>query len=272
MKKQLTILGVSAIIITGAAFTAYAQKKDKGNQKEQKHKEHPGRNGKGNGRQKNDVEFRGNSNKNHGKLKIKPGKPNKDEGFVNGSNGKGNKPFNKNANERWVEKSNGPRNNKHLRHVASFYSWNESNFKQRKNLRKQDKVTICHKFNGNNEPAVAIRVSRNALQAHLNHGDVLGGCPGIPNTNYSDVFLKRRINYYNTIEDSYEQVSYSQSILDYALARLTNSRQQLLVLQNNNMPIEDIRRKQATVYELEENVSLLETLLGVAAELVVNKL
>jgi hypothetical protein len=65
---------------------------------------------------------------------------------------------------------------------------------------------------------------------------------------------------------------YSRSILDYALERLAASRLQLTTLQNNNMPAADIQRKQATVVELEQNVSLLETLIGVTANIVANKL
>jgi hypothetical protein len=43
-------------------------------------------------------------------------------------------------------------------------------------------------------------------------------------------------------------------------------------MQNNNLPAAEIQKKQATVVELEQNVSLLESLIGVAANLVVNKL
>jgi hypothetical protein len=56
------------------------------------------------------------------------------------------------------------------------------------------------------------------------------------------------------------------------VARLTSSRQQLATMQRNNMPVADIERKQAKVVELEQNVSLLETLISAAANLVVNKL
>ncbi|MGI8600392.1 MAG: hypothetical protein ACR2KB_14155, partial [Chitinophagaceae bacterium] len=94
----------------------------------------------------------------------------------------------------------------------------------------------------------------------------------VNNSRYSDVFLRNRTDYYNTLQNHYEQVTYSQSILDYAIARLTNSRQQLVVMQNNNLPAAEIQKKQATVVELEENVTLLESLIGVAANLVVNKL
>jgi hypothetical protein len=106
----------------------------------------------------------------------------------------------------------------------------------------------------------------------MNHGDVMGDCPELNNSRYSNVFQRNRTDYYNTLQNHYEQVTYSQSILDYAMARLINSRQQLVVMQNNDLPAAEIQRKQAAVVELEQNVSLLESLIGVAANLVVNKL
>ena len=39
-----------------------------------------------------------------------------------------------------------------------------------------DKVTICHVPPGNPENAHTIRVSENAVQAHLDHGDTKGEC------------------------------------------------------------------------------------------------
>jgi hypothetical protein len=38
------------------------------------------------------------------------------------------------------------------------------------------KVTICHKTGSKKNPFVTIRVSRNALKAHLKHGDAMGTC------------------------------------------------------------------------------------------------
>jgi hypothetical protein len=38
------------------------------------------------------------------------------------------------------------------------------------------KVTICHKTGSKKKPFVTIRVSRNALKAHLKHGDAMGPC------------------------------------------------------------------------------------------------
>jgi hypothetical protein len=43
-------------------------------------------------------------------------------------------------------------------------------------------------------------------------------------------------------------------------------------MQNNNYPAADIQRREATVVDLEQNVSVLETVLGVAATLIANKL
>ena len=39
-----------------------------------------------------------------------------------------------------------------------------------------DKVTICHIPPGNPDNAHTIRVSENAVDAHLDHGDTLGEC------------------------------------------------------------------------------------------------
>ena len=57
---------------------------------------------------------------------------------------------------------------------------------------------------------------------------------------YSNNFMVRRTDYYNTVQDNYEQVTYSKSILDYALERLGTSRQQLALMKSNNMPLTDI--------------------------------
>jgi hypothetical protein len=40
------------------------------------------------------------------------------------------------------------------------------------------KVTICHRTGSQKNPFVTIRVSRNALPAHLRHGDTMGPCAG----------------------------------------------------------------------------------------------
>jgi hypothetical protein len=39
------------------------------------------------------------------------------------------------------------------------------------------KVTICHHTGSTKNPTVTITISRNALPAHLKHGDTVGPCP-----------------------------------------------------------------------------------------------
>jgi len=254
MKNKLKLFGFSVLLITAIVITAAGtqQQKEK-NQKEQK-QNNPGK------QDKKDKPAQAQKNNNKAQA---PGQQNKPDnpGKSNERNNQGNNAGNNNAN-----------NKKGNYVMTDGFRWDRETFKDREQYRKQDKVTICHKINNDAEPAVTIRVSNNALKAHMNHGDKMGDCPQVNNSRYSDVFLRNRTDYYNTLQNHYEQVTYSQSILDYALARLTNSRQQLVVMQNNNLPAAEIQKKQATVVELEQNVSLLESLIGVAANLVVNKL
>jgi hypothetical protein len=45
-----------------------------------------------------------------------------------------------------------------------------------------EKVTICHHTHSQKHPFVTITVSRNALPAHLRHGDTVGPCPPVAAT------------------------------------------------------------------------------------------
>lgn len=249
MKKQLNRLGFSLLILSAIAYTAFTpQEKEKSNQKKQEQN-------KGRKEEKN----------NQGKNDVKNNKGNNEARDNNSDN----------DNERDGKDNNGKNhdnkdNGNHDR--DNSYKWDRETFKERNKIRNKDKVTICHKFNRNNEQAVTISVSSNALKAHMNHGDVMGDCPAVTDNRNSDIFRRKRNDYYDNLQQGQEQVAYSQSILDYALSRLANSRSQLATYQNNNMPQADIERKQATVLELEQNVSLLETLIGTAVNVLVNKL
>ena len=268
MKKQITRLGFSVLMIAAFAFAATAQDEKNNDKKEHQQKQankkdKAAKAGKANpGKNDNNGQAAGQKNKQdkEGRNDVK-----ENQGKHDGNDGEGKDHANHNKGKH-EDLSLGKHD------MKDGYKWDRETFKDRKKYKNQEKVTICHKFNSDNEPAVTIKVSSHALKAHMNHGDIMGDCPAVTNSRFSDNFLRKRKDYYNNIQNSYEQVSYSKSILDYALARLTHSRQQLAVAQNNKMPVADIERKQATVAELEQNVSLLEALIGVAANLVANKL
>lgn len=238
---------------------------------------------KGKGHQKQEQKGKGNARNNgHGKSKAHPGQGHlKNENRGNGNDvvkenrGNGN---NRNKDDRSDDIADEKRNNAKdgvfnsaRKNKDGMYAWTPETFRNRNELRKSEKVTICHKFNSD-EPAVTISVSSNALKAHMNHGDAMGPCPEIDNTRYTDDYLKKRNDYYNLLQESNEEVTYSRSILDYALSRLASSRLQLADMQSRGVHVEEIQRKQLVVTELEQNVSVLEQLLGVATTLIVNRL
>ena len=272
MKKSITLAGFSVLFLAALLFTAATtqQGKEKNNngqsQKENKGKNdnQPGKAAKNDAVQKNQPGNQGKNDKNPGNNKNDNGKgigKGNNNDNDNGKN-KGNKGNDKNDNA-----------GRGKFEMKDGYAWDRETFKDRRKFKNKEKVTICHKFNGNNnEPAVTINVSENALKAHMNHGDVRGTCPTVKDSRFSDVFLRNRNDYYNNVQNHYEQVSYSRSILDYAVARLTNSRQQLVTMQNSGLPVAQIESKQASVVQLEQNVSLLETLIGVATTIVAEKL
>lgn len=248
MKKQLTGFGLIVLIIAAVAFAAFIPQQEKKNDPKEKHQDHGKSNPKEKGNQgKNDAKG------NQGQDNANSNNKNKDD--IKENQGKSNENVNKGNRDRTV-----------------IYNWDRETFRDRQKIRNKEKVTICHKFNRADEPAVTISVSSNAIKAHMDHGDVMGDCPAVTRGRFSDFFLKKRTDYYNTLENGQEQVWYSQSVLDYALARLADSRAQLAIYRSNNMPPAEIERKEVVVVELERNVGLLESLLGVAANIIVNKL
>jgi len=260
MKKQITLY--SGMFLLAAAFILSASTlQEKGNKNGKGQKENNGKAQNKNGNSANDKS-KGNDqpgkNAGQGKDKDGQGKPDKNDRVD-----KQGKPS-KDLRKQDKHFSNG--------YTMLGYNWTKDNFKERDRLRKQDKVTICHKFGNGSESPVSIRVSANAAKAHLNHGDVMGDCPVVKDDRYSDGYWRNRTDYYNNVQQNQEQVLYSSSILDYAMERLAGSRSQLSVMQTNNIPLADIQRKQLVVNELEENVSVLEQLIGLAANVVVNKL
>lgn len=276
MKKQLTRVGFSLLMIAAIAFTATAQQEKNHDKKEQQQKQAK-KNKEAKATKassgKNDNNAHAADKKNQQDKEAKNNAKD-DQAMHEGKDDKGKHEGNDNKEKH--DANNKKEKNDDMSHgnhdMKDGYKWDRETFKDRKKYKNQEKVTICHKVKKDNEPAVTIRVSSNALKAHMNHGDVMGECPAVANSRFSDIFLRKRKDYYNNLQNTDEQVAYSRSILDYARARLAYSRQQLAASQNNKVPVADIERKQATVVDLEQNVSLLETLIGVAANLVANKL
>ena len=247
MKKQITLLRFCVLLLTLFVVMQASAQNDKGKgKKEHQNESHKNKPGKVDPGSKKDKD-------NH--LEGKEHKDNK----LNGKNTKDKKDDNKSKDRGQAEGKDG-------------YSWNRETFKDRDKIKNKEKVTLCHKFKGDGEPGVTLKVSSHALQAHLNHGDTRGECPANTSKGYSDIFLGKRTDYYNNVQNTQEQISYSKSILAYALERLSYSRQQLALMQSNNTPVQAIEQKKRTVVELEQNVSLLETLIGVAVNVVANKL
>lgn len=290
MNKQLSIISMFMGAIVGLIMLMAFGFQQKGNNGKNDKGQQQGQ-GQGKGNQK------ANDNKGQGQKPVvvgqgqQQGNPGKGNGNANkgqgnnGNNGKGNDNANNgrgNNNGKGNDiirlddnRGNGNMNANRgrIKNIGgdNWYAWNRDNFNDRRQLRNKGKVTICHKFRSNEEP-VTISVSENAMKAHMGHGDVVGNCPPVTNSIWSDIFQRRRVNYYNDLYYGQDQYNYSNSILEYALMRLADSRSQLDYMRVNNYPQGDIDRRQAAVLGLEQNVSLLETVLGVAGQYLASRL
>jgi len=255
-------MAAMALFLLTASLEAPAQKKEK----EQKE---TGGNGKGQAKKERSHPIAGKGNAGNGNSEGKAGKG-KPEQTQKGGKGNGAGDVAEGRGNNGRGKGQGSDKGKKDEQVAfnnkGIYRWTRETFGDRERIRNGEKVSLCHKP-GRDEGGVTIRVSANALQAHLDHGDVRGECPEVANSRYTDDFLRRRTDYYNLLQEYDEQQLYSRSILDYALLRLSGARQDLVTLQNSGAPADEIERRQVVVGELEQNASLLEVLLAEAANL-----
>lgn len=260
MKIKSLAIAAAITMISFLAYTALAQEKEnKGKGKQEKVDKGKGNNGqnsdnRGNSQGQGNGNNGNGNNDNRGNGKDKENKGNNGKSVFTGNDDRGN--------------SEGKGNNEN----GDGFKWTRENFKDRDKMRNGEKVTICHKVSRENEPGVTLKVSSNALKAHMKHGDVQGECPLAPNKDFTDNYLRKRNDYYNVLQNYEEQSVYSRSVLDYALERLTQSRSQLTSMQNSNAEQAEIERKRQAVQELEENASLLEILLQEGSKLLVNRL
>lgn len=142
--------------------------------------------------------------------------------------------------------------------------WGFDNYKNRKRPKEHKKVTVCHNTGDRNYP-VTITVSENALQAHLNHGDQIGNCRANSSNRWPDYFIKTRENVYNRYEDTWEMMSYSESLLRYAADKLLGTKSAFQV-QRPTLSTQEIQRREALIFELQNNVNSLENQLSVSRQ------
>ena len=117
--------------------------------------------------------------------------------------------------------------------------------------RKANKVTVCHKADGN---PVTINISENALKAHLAHGDVQGDCDLSAtdgDRDIKDIILKRRearTGIFNTISQAEEAILFGEAKIRQA----TNG-----VLRANDLLTQLRNSPDANETEIEEKVAAI---------------
>lgn len=140
--------------------------------------------------------------------------------------------------------------------------WGINNWADRKHPRKQKKVSVCHNPSGNNSGnSVTINISENAVQAHLNHGDIIGECSNNYNDRWSREYIKSRESVYNTYEQTYETMSYSEALLKYAMEKLLGVRTNLNS-SRVSLNAQEVQRREGLILELQNNVTDLENQLN----------
>lgn len=279
--KQNNILRISVlplILLTAVMFMNMQPDKnsDKNNKGNNKSQGQPASKEKGQDQKQNKNDSPKNSNQNdhgnnHGKSdnqqknsnnkKNNNANDNKSNGHAGASNGNGNKSngegnkWNRNGN-----KSNG--NSKMLNGKRDMdIDWNFGNFADRKHPKNQKKVTICHNPSNDRSNGVTISISENALQAHINHGDEIGDCNLDYSDRWSSSYVKSRENVYNTYEQAWETMSYSEILLKVAMEKLLGI-QTNLNSTRSTLTTNDIQRREALIYDLQNNVNSLENQLG----------
>lgn len=186
-----------------------------------------------------------------------------DRGRGNGNNN-GLDRGNGNSNVEFKSRGNGNSRNMNGKRDVDI-NWNLNDFDNRWNPKNSKKVTICHNPNGDSNNGVTIRVSENALQAHRNHGDQIGEC----NINYSDRwsgdYIRSRENVYNTYEQTWERMSYGEALLRLAAAKILGLRTDL-DRNRSTWSAAEIQRREAVIYDLENNSTALDNQLGLTRQ------
>lgn len=221
------------------------QKADEGNR---------GNDNQGNRGNGNDDKQKGNSRGNsghNGKSDNDKGRGNDDKN-INAGNGKGN-----NGNGKWRKETiQWDRDENVL--------WGLDNYSSRKRPKDYKKVTVCHNTDDSNYP-VTITVSENALKAHLNHGDQVGGCTVDYSDRWPANFIRTRENVYNNYQTTWETMSYSEALLRFAADKLLGIKSTFQT-QRATLAPDEIQRREMLIRDLQNNVNLLENQLAVSRQ------
>jgi hypothetical protein len=274
------------VFLLAISFTGLPPQKEKGKNEDNSQ-------GKGNqderrnGNDKSDNQSRGNNNNDQGRSNDDRDEANKgrsdnnsqgnnkyDQGNnKNKNNGNSDDRMNGSNDNRGSDKNKGKDkdkgNGKSRRENVKWdrddnINWGFENYASRKRPKDNKKVTICHNT-GDSEFPVMINVSENAVKAHMNHGDQIGNCA----TNYSDRwpanYIRTRENVYNNYENTWETMSYSESLLRFAADRLLGIKSTFQT-QRSTLSSQDIQRKEALILDLQNNVNSLENQLAVSRQ------
>lgn len=258
MKTNLLKITIApALLFAVLSFTILQPGNGKGN-KDQSHKGNgKGENGKEDRGRENDHQPGEKENQSDGKHPNGSGKNDKrDEHADNGPHGKGNSDKNMHA-ENGKGNMKGSKENIHWGFDDGI-DWNFSNFASRKHPKDLKKVSICHQTGGSYP--VNITVSENAVQAHLKHGDQIGNC----NFNFGGWpknYITSREDVYNSYENTWESMSYSEALLKIAMDKLLGVKTDL----NNNrsrLSAQEIQRRELLIMDLQNNTNALNSQLG----------
>jgi hypothetical protein len=286
MKTNILRISILPLILFTVLTFANIQppQKDKGkNDKENKEQGQSGNKGKdeerGNGNSKGNAQVqgnnqgRGNNAQGHGNDKGNQGQGNNKSGDHGQGNNKSDNHGKRNSD---MDNGHGHGINGKINHGKGNSSimngrrdveldWGLNDFGNRKRPGNQKKVTICHRPGGQGSNPVTINVSENAVQAHLNHGDQLGNCTMNYSDRWSSNYINSRENVYNTYEQTWETMSYSEALLRLAAEKLLGVKTDL-TRTRSTLTSQEIQRREALIYELQNNVNTLDNQLGVTRQ------
>ena len=284
MKTNILKISILPLVfLVAVSFTGLPPQKEKGN-KGENNSEKGNQNQQDRGNNKSDNSSRGNNNKDQGRSddrEVNKGRSdnnsqgnNKNDQGNNKKNGNSNDRMDKSDDNRGSDKNNKGNDNdngkgKSRRENVKWdrdenINWGFDNYASRKGPKDHKKVTICHNT-GDSEFPVMINVSENAVKAHMNHGDQMGNCTTNYSNRWNDNYIRSRENVYNTYENTWETMSYSEALLRFAADKLLGIKSSFQT-QRPTLSAQEIQRKEALILDLQNNVNSLENQLAVTRQ------